>query len=98
MGINIGTDILLRNDSTDLQKIWLENWGLYGKLSNTWLTITLSYDIELPTIEKLITETKPRKVLLNEIEDGFKDYIKYFHLLKTKFPLITFIEGYRNET
>ncbi|MDY4001971.1 hypothetical protein [Streptococcus dysgalactiae] len=98
LGINIGTDILLRNDSTDLQKIWLKNWGLYGKLSNTWLTITLSYDIELPTIEKLITETKPRKVLLNEIEDGFKDYIKYFHLLKTKFPLIIFIEGYRNET
>lgn len=97
LGINIGTDVLLRNDSTDLQKIWLENWELYGKLSNTWLTITLSYDIELSIIEKLITETKPHKVLLNEIEDGFKDYIKYFRLLKMKFPFIIFIEGYRNE-
>lgn len=98
LGINIGTDILLRNNSTYLQEIWFENWKLYGKLSNTWLTITLSYDIEFTIIEKLIQEMKPHKVLLNEIEGGFRDYIKYSNLLKLKFPFIKFIEGYRNET
>lgn len=97
LGVNFGTDILLRNNNNRFRKIWKENWLLFRNFKKTWLTFTLDDSLKLPRIERLINILKPSSVLLNEIDSGFRDFDKSFNTLVQKYPEIYFMEGYRYE-
>ncbi|MDR1447513.1 MAG: hypothetical protein LBI63_00910 [Candidatus Ancillula sp.] len=98
LGINIGTDVILRLNNDHYTKIWLENWRIFGKLKNTWLTITLDGDIDFEKFMQLIEFTKPNTLMLNEIERGYNSFDKRYALIQETFPDITLVNGYRNES
>lgn len=97
LGINFGTDILLRSNNKTAQKNWEYNWKLFSKLNSTWLTITLGKDVDMGKVIKILKNTSPKLVMINEEESGFLEFENELRYLMTEFNEITFIEGYRHE-
>lgn len=98
LGINFGTDVLLRSRSKEAKRVWQDNWRMFGNLKNTWLTITLSSEFSVDSLFNMLNELKPRTVMLNECEGGFLDFDNYTHYLQREFPNTYFVGGYRHET
>ena len=97
LGINFVTDILLRSNNNTAQKNWEYNWKLFSKLNSTWLTITLGKDVDMGKVIKILKNTSPKLVMINEEESGFLEFENELRYLMTEFNEITFIEGYRHE-
>lgn len=97
LGLNFGTDVLLRSKNNEAKKMWQDNWKIFRQLQNTWLTITLSSDLSKISVYNILNKLKPRTVMLNECEGGFSEFDNYTLYLQGEFPNIYFIGGYRHE-